>query len=121
MSKRKVRALVLFSGGLDSMMAIKLLQDQAIEVEAICFVSNFFNCLKAEKGAKILGIRLHIVDISREILKLVKNPPNGQGKNHNPCIDCHGLMIKKAGEFLEKSNSVMQDSMNPQISVQNKI
>ncbi len=104
MSKRKVRALVLFSGGLDSMMAVKLLQDQDIEVEAICFVSNFFNSVKAERGAKILEIRLHIVDISREILKLVKDPPNGHGKNYNPCIDCHGLMIKKAGEFLERSN-----------------
>ncbi|MCD4693944.1 7-cyano-7-deazaguanine synthase, partial [bacterium] len=103
MLKKKARALVLFSGGLDSMIAVKLLQVQNIEVEAICFVSNFFNSKKAEEGAKNLKIKLHIVNISKEMLKLVKNPPNGHGKYYNPCIDCHGLMVRKAGKFIEKN------------------
>lgn len=97
------KALVLFSGGLDSMLAVKILQAQGIEVYGICFFSNFFGCEKAKKAAKSIGIKLTTVDISNEILEIVKNPLYGYGKNLNPCIDCHGFMIKKASEFLQKS------------------
>ena len=97
---KKIKALVLFSGGLDSMLAVKLLQVQGIEVDGVCFESNFFSCRKAKKAAEELGIKLKIVDISKELLEIVKNPLSGYGKHLNPCIDCHSLMIKKAGEYL---------------------
>jgi len=97
---KKVKALVLFSGGLDSMLAVKLLQVQGIEVEGICFISNFFNCDKAKDAAEYLGIKLKVVDISEEMLEIVKNPDSGYGKHLNPCIDCHALMIKRAGKYL---------------------
>lgn len=92
-------ALLMFSGGLDSMLAVKVLQEQDIEVEALCFVSDFYNADKAGEGARAIGVKLHTLDIKKEMLNLVKNPPHGYGKNMNPCIDCHGLMFKKAGEF----------------------
>jgi tRNA U34 2-thiouridine synthase MnmA/TrmU len=97
---KTTKALVLFSGGLDSMLAAKILQKQNIEVDGVCFKSNFFSCEKARKAAEHLGIKLIEVDISEEVLNLVKNPPSGYGKHLNPCVDCHALMIKKAGEFL---------------------
>ena len=96
MHNYKTTALILFSGGLDSMIAVKILQVQGIEVESVCFESNFFNCEKAKKAAQELNIKLKIIDISKEVLELVKNPPSGYGKNLNPCVDCHALMIKSA-------------------------
>ena len=97
---KNIKAIVLFSGGLDSMLAVKLLQVQGIEVEGICFISNFFNCEKAKKAAQELNIKLKVINISKELLDIVKNPQSGYGKNLNPCIDCHSLMVKKAGEYL---------------------
>ena len=93
---QKVKALVLFSGGLDSMLAVKILQDQGIEVEGICFTSIFFSCNKARQAAESIGLQLKIVNISEELLEIVKNPPSGYGKHLNPCIDCHALMVKSA-------------------------
>ena len=97
---KKIKALVLFSGGLDSILAVKVLQEQNIEVEGITFESNFFGAEKAKISARDIGIKLHIIDISQDILDLVKNPLSGLGKAMNPCIDCHALMIRKAGEFI---------------------
>lgn len=96
----KIKALVLFSGGLDSLLAVKTLELQNIEVTGLCFASNFFSCDNAKKSANENNINLRVVDIGEEILDLIKNPPNGYGKNLNPCLDCHSLMIKKASEIM---------------------
>ncbi len=101
--KKKIKALVLLSGGLDSMLAAKVLMEQGVEVTGISFKSYFFNADKAKKVAEQLGIKLIEVDFSKEHLQMVKNPAHGYGKNINPCIDCHGLMLKKAGEYLTPS------------------
>ncbi len=90
------KALVLLSGGLDSILAVKLLQEQNIEVKALCFQSNFFDCKKAEQASSKLKIELIKKDISKEILKIVKKPKYGYGKNLNPCRDCRLLMLKTA-------------------------
>ncbi|MCS5420386.1 MULTISPECIES: 7-cyano-7-deazaguanine synthase [Psychrilyobacter] len=99
-----MKALALFSGGLDSTLAIKLVQKQGIEVIALNFVSHFFGGKneKADNMAKQLGVKLEYVDFSKIHTELVKNPPSGRGKNMNPCIDCHALMFEKAGELLEQ-------------------
>jgi tRNA U34 2-thiouridine synthase MnmA/TrmU len=99
---KKVKALVLISGGLDSVLAAKVLQEQGIEVHGICFVSNFFGCEAAREAARENKIPLQVVDISKELLDLVKSPPSGLGKNLNPCIDCHTLMLKKAKAYIDK-------------------
>ncbi|MCK5061569.1 tRNA 4-thiouridine(8) synthase ThiI [Candidatus Parcubacteria bacterium] len=98
----KTKALVLFSGGLDSILAVKMLQAQKIAVTAICFTSNFFNAELAKESARNLEIPILIKDISGAELKLVKNPPHGYGKHLNPCIDCHAMMIRLAGEIARK-------------------
>ncbi len=91
------KALVLFSGGLDSLLAAKLLQEQGVEVTALCFESNFFDAEKAKTSARKIGVPLRVIDINREELDLVKNPPHGYGKHLNPCLDCHAQMVRLAG------------------------
>ena len=97
---RKVRALSLLSGGLDSLLAVKVLEEQGIEVTGLTFTSPFFGAENARRGAGQLGIDLVVVDITDEHLELVKNPPHGYGKQMNPCIDCHALMVRRAGEMM---------------------
>jgi len=100
---KKIKALVLFSGGLDSVLAVKLLEKQGIETAGICFSSNFFGAEKARKIAKANGIKLFVEDFGQDILDLVKNPPHGLGKNMNPCIDCHSVMFKRARAFANQN------------------
>lgn len=104
MEKHKIKALALFSGGLDSALAIKTVLDQGVEVIALNFVSHFFGGKneKAENMAKQLGIRLEYVDFKKRHTAILKDPVYGYGKNMNPCIDCHSLMFKIAGELLEE-------------------
>ncbi|OIP78847.1 MAG: hypothetical protein AUK17_01600 [Parcubacteria group bacterium CG2_30_44_18] len=101
----QVRALVLLSGGLDSILAAKLLLEQGVKVEGICFYSNFFDCRSARKAARRLNIKLREVDISSELLEIIRAPKHGYGAGLNPCIDCHALMIKKAGEIMKAEGS----------------
>ncbi|TES97042.1 DUF814 domain-containing protein, partial [Patescibacteria group bacterium] len=96
------KALVLLSGGLDSMLAAKLLTDQGVAVTGLTFTTPFFGAKKAEKASKQLGIPLKVIDISKEHFEIVKKPQYGYGKNVNPCIDCHGLMFKKAKDLVKK-------------------
>ncbi len=97
-----MRALVLLSGGLDSILAAALLMKQGIEVIAISFVSSFFDAEKARKSAEEMGIELIAIDISEDILRLIEAPKYGFGRNMNPCIDCHALMVKRAAERMEE-------------------
>jgi len=84
------------------MVAVKVLMDQGIEVTGLSFQTPFFSPYNAIKAAHELGIGLVVEDITQEHLKIVENPPSGYGANMNPCIDCHGLMIKKAGKKMEE-------------------
>jgi tRNA U34 2-thiouridine synthase MnmA/TrmU len=90
------------SGGLDSILAVKVLQEQGIEVEAITFTTPFFASKSAEKATAMLGIPLHIVDITEEHMKMLRAPKHGYGRFMNPCIDCHALMIHRAGEIMKE-------------------
>lgn len=96
------RALAMVSGGLDSILAAKLIKDQGIEVIGICFRSHFFNEENAIRMTKQIDIPLKVVDFSIAHFEMVKNPKNGYGKNMNPCIDCHAMMMKYCGELLEE-------------------
>jgi tRNA U34 2-thiouridine synthase MnmA/TrmU len=100
----KTKALILFSGGLDSILAAKLLMEQGVKVQGLIFKSYFFDLGRAQQTAKEIGIKLKINDFSKEHLKMVKKPKHGYGKNMNPCIDCHALMFKIAKRIMEKEN-----------------
>lgn len=98
-----VKALGLFSGGLDSILAIKVLEEQNIKVLALSFVSPFFGDKeKLTKIAKDNNIDLKILDISTDYLKMLRSPKFGYGKNLNPCVDCKILMVKEAQEYAKK-------------------
>ncbi len=103
-SRQKVRALGLCSGGLDSTLAGLVLQDQGIEVEWITFETPFFAAAKARKASEKTGIPLTVKPIYPAYIKMLKNPPAGYGKQMNPCMDCHALMFKLAGEMMQANN-----------------
>ena len=90
------------SGGLDSQLAIRVLQRAGAEVEAVCFSTPFFDISAARTAADALGVELHVVDFTDDEISLIENPPHGFGGAMNPCIDCHALMIRRAGELMTK-------------------
>jgi tRNA U34 2-thiouridine synthase MnmA/TrmU len=100
--KDKIKAVVLLSGGLDSILAVKLIQEQGIEVRGVNFKTPFFGLNKTLAAIKNLDLDLEIIDITQEVLEILRNPKHGFGKNMNPCIDCHTLMFKEAGEYMIK-------------------
>ncbi|AKH21098.1 tRNA (5-methylaminomethyl-2-thiouridylate)-methyltransferase [Sedimenticola thiotaurini] len=116
MTKQR-KAVALISGGLDSLLAAKVIQQQGIHVEGINFFTGF--CVEGHTHAirqkdrdrpkrnnalwvaEQLGIKLHIVDIVEEYKDIVLNPKHGYGANLNPCLDCKIFMVKKAQEWIE--------------------
>ena len=111
------KAVALISGGLDSLLAARLMLEQGIHVEGINFYTGF--CVeghthairKKDKkkpkrnnalwSAEQLGIKLHIVDIIEEYKDIVINPRHGYGANLNPCLDCKIFMISTARQWME--------------------
>ena len=98
----KCRGFSLMSGGLDSQLAVKVLERAGAYIEAICFSTPFFSADGAKKAASALGVKLHIIDFTDDEIKLLENPPHGFGGAMNPCIDCHATMIKRAGEMMQR-------------------
>jgi tRNA-specific 2-thiouridylase len=96
-----MKALALFSGGLDSILAVKLIQEQGIEVIGVCFESPFFSAQKACQSAQEIGLPLKIIDITDRLIPIVRSPRHGYGRGLNPCIDCHALMVGVVGEMIE--------------------
>lgn len=95
-----IKAIGLFSGGLDSMVALKVIEEQGIEVEAVSFVTPFFGDKeKLARMAKDNAINLTIIDFSKDYIQMVKSPRYGYGKAMNPCIDCKISMLKAADKY----------------------
>jgi len=108
----KIKAIALLSGGLDSRLAIKVMQEQGIEVEALNYVTAFCRCtsndsckLEALKASEQLGVKIRVINNSREFLEVVKAPRHGYGSNMNPCIDCRIQMFKDAAHYMRKSGA----------------
>lgn len=105
-----MKALALLSGGLDSTLAIRVILEQDIEVEAVNFFTPFCQCnhksgcggYEAKKATDRFGVRLKVFNIFSEYLKMLENPKHGYGKNLNPCIDCRILMHQKAKEYMKE-------------------
>jgi len=101
---KKPKALILISGGLDSMVAARLLLDRNIDVEALHFKTPFSeqNEEFVEKFCRDMGIKLHKIAFKKEYLKIVLAPKHGYGSEMNPCVDCRILELKKAKKKAEK-------------------
>ena len=118
-NKKQIKAVSLISGGLDSMLATKLIQEQGIHVEGINFFTGFCveghtHAIRKQKENKIkrnnslwvaeqLGIKLHIIDVIEEYKDVLLNPKYGYGQNMNPCLDCKIFMVKKAKEWAKEN------------------
>lgn len=100
-----VTGIGLMSGGLDSTLAARVLQDQDIRVIGISFVTPFFGSGRAERAAEILRIELKVMDITQVHLEMLQSPKYGYGKAMNPCIDCHTLMFREAGKVMESEGA----------------
>jgi tRNA-uridine 2-sulfurtransferase len=98
----KTKAIALFSGGLDSILAFKVIEEQGIEVLGITFETPFFSAAKARMTAERIGLPLVVLDITAEHLQMLRAPRYGFGRNMNPCIDCHTLMLRMAGRRMEE-------------------
>ncbi len=117
MNKQR-KAISLISGGLDSMLATRVILEQGVHVEGINFFTGF--CVEGHTHAirkkdrkkpkrnnalwvaEQLGIKLHIVDVIEEYKEVLLNPKHGYGQNMNPCLDCKGFMVRKAYEWIRQ-------------------
>ena len=109
---KKPKAVALLSGGLDSSLAVRMMLDQGVEVEAVAVKTPFcdFDCGKGcghrvKEVADELGIKLKTVYFGEDYLQMLKNPKHGYGSGMNPCIDCRGMMYKAAKDHMEKINA----------------
>ena len=110
---KKTKAVALYSGGLDSTLAILVMQKQGVEVTAITFMNHFgcdisdkSSCSRDPFAASIkFGFKVKLSHLSDKFLEIVKNPKYGHGKNMNPCLDCRVLMLKEAKVFMEMINA----------------
>ncbi len=101
-----MKAIALFSGGLDSTLAMKLIIDQGIEVLAVNINTGFGSTKDRLEHMQSMcdqvGAELKIIDIQNEFLQEVLfDPKHGYGKNFNPCIDCHAKMFAVAKRIME--------------------
>ncbi len=104
---KNFKALALFSGGLDSMLSIKLISDQGIDVVAINMNIGFGSKKNMseimKKRAEKAGATFKMVDVRELYLKdILFDPKFGYGKHFNPCIDCHGFMFRSAKRLLKE-------------------
>ncbi len=102
------RAILLFSGGLDSILAAHILKREGVELIALYFYTVFSSSSYEEEKKrltsflKFLKIPLEIEDFSEEHIKMVKTPRYGYGENLNPCVDCKIFMFRKASRYMEE-------------------
>lgn len=108
---KQARILILFSGGLDSRLAIKILEEQA-DVECINFLLPFGSgCCNSHCSLNFCqkeNLKLNIIDCTKgkllqEYLKIIRKPKFGRGSCLNPCIDCRIFLLKKAREYADKN------------------
>lgn len=110
--EKKPKAVALLSGGLDSSLAVRMMIEQGVEVEAVAIKTPFcdFDCGKGcghrvKEVADEIGIKLKTVYFGEEYLRMLKDPKHGYGSGMNPCIDCRQMMYGAAKEHMEKTGA----------------
>ncbi|MGA7827946.1 MAG: hypothetical protein WCA04_09815 [Geobacteraceae bacterium] len=109
----KRKALALLSGGLDSTLAVKVMLEQGIDVEALNFTSPFCTCTGKNAGCKSEAVRvaeelqipIKVMNKGVEYLEIVKKPKHGYGSGMNPCVDCRIFLLRKAKEYMAESGA----------------
>lgn len=106
-----VRGILLFSGGLDSLIAARLLQDQGIELTGFHVILPYFppdidpETLEAALYARSIGLPMVYHKAGDEYLGILRNPAHGYGKHVNPCIDCKIYCIRKAADLMKQTGA----------------
>jgi len=107
-----IKAIALLSGGLDSTLAVKLMQERGIYILALNFVSPFCLCERrkgcasiAKYAARRLGVKVRRISLSRDYVEVLRRPRHGYGRNVNPCLDCRILMFKRARNFMDEEGA----------------
>jgi tRNA U34 2-thiouridine synthase MnmA/TrmU len=110
---RRPHAIVLFSGGLDSALAVLLLLRQDVEVTALTFMTAF-GCDLSDRSscghnpfpaAERFGFRVKLMNLGTDYIDMVRKPRFGYGKNMNPCVDCRIMMLRQAKDFMDLSGA----------------
>jgi len=109
----KRKALALLSGGLDSTLAVKVMLEQGIEVEALNFTSPFCTCTAKNAGCKSEAVRvaaefnipIKVMNKGVDYLEVVRRPRHGYGKGMNPCVDCRIFLLRKARDYMAESGA----------------
>ncbi|MBN1902281.1 hypothetical protein JW926_13230 [Candidatus Sumerlaeota bacterium] len=110
---KRIKAIGLISGGLDSVLAAKLIMDQGVEVTGIHLITPFSSRSSkgadeetiVQKQAESLGFQYYPLYLGEEYIDLVKNPKWGYGSCMNPCIDCHIFFLQKAAELMKEEKA----------------
>jgi tRNA U34 2-thiouridine synthase MnmA/TrmU len=105
----KKKVVALLSGGLDSRLAVKMMQNQGFEVEAVAIKTPFcdFDCgrgcgFEIRETADTLGVKLKTVYLGDDYIKMLKHPKHGFGSGMNPCIDCRAMMFEAGKKHMEE-------------------
>ncbi len=113
----------MFSGGLDSILAVRIMLEEGFDVIPLHFYNGFNDKIRREieeggtwkwkprdsvlESAEKLGVELVTFDMSREFIDIIKHPKHGYGTALNPCIDCRILFLRKAGEIMKKEGAIL--------------
>ncbi|MCM8759287.1 MAG: tRNA 4-thiouridine(8) synthase ThiI [Candidatus Omnitrophica bacterium] len=102
----KIKAIGLVSGGLDSMIATKLMLDLGIDVNLVIFSSPFFHGkLVGKESIDFMGLKATVIELKDDYFDIIKNPEYGYGSGANPCIDCKIYMFKEAAKIMEQKKA----------------
>ncbi len=106
---KKIKAVAMLSGGLDSRIAVRMVQEQGVDVVALNYVTPFCTCtsksscrLEAKKASVEYGIELKTFYVFEDFIHIIREPKHGSGSGINPCLDCRILMFKKAKEYMDE-------------------
>jgi tRNA-specific 2-thiouridylase len=92
-----MKVVLLYSGGLDSNLVLRILQEWDADIYPLYIYNQFLSCKNPPELTD-----LHVIDVSKDFINIVRSPEHGYGKNLNPCIDCRILMLQKAKEYLKQ-------------------
>jgi len=108
-TEEKKKVVALLSGGLDSQLAIKMMQEQGFDVSAVAIKTPFcdFDCgrgcgFEIRERADDLDVNLKTVYLGDEYIEMLKHPKHGIGAGFNPCIDCRSMMFDAAKKHMEE-------------------
>lgn len=102
---RRLKGIGLISGGLDSILAVKVLQEQDLDLVGVVVITPFFRHPRISDLSSTLNIPVRVIDIGARYLEMLRDPRYGYGRNMNPCIDCHGLMLREAGRLMDREGA----------------